>query len=43
MLKAKCKKCKKVFHGWALRDKKYRTCDCGGELVIENEEVKNDE
>jgi len=40
MPKAICKKCGKVWHGWAL---KYKVCfcDCGEILKIIKEDIKN--
>ena len=37
MPKAKCSKCGRVYHGWALKYKEC-FCDCGCRLEIEKED-----
>ena len=35
MPKAICLICGRIYYGWALLQKKYRTCECGCKLVFE--------
>ena len=35
MLKGTCKKCGKVFYGWALHFEEKQYCECGNKLEIE--------
>jgi len=33
----KCDKCGQIWYGWALKDPKNQTCDCGGTIVLKQE------
>ena len=33
-MKGICRRCRKVYYGWALLEAKHRFCTCGGRLKI---------
>jgi len=38
MPKATCKKCGKIWYGWALKNPEHQTCDCEEKLEKDKKE-----
>lgn len=41
MLRGTCKKCKRVFFGWALQEEKHQRCECGEKMEIKESTGKD--